>query len=159
MLIDPSLPLRFSTGFAYYSLALSVGEFGFNLYLLQLIFGGVDIPAKFLAILSMSYLGRHTTQATALLLAGGCILALVFVPSGERLELSQDPLKEADPHRPVCLWASQAGKWDVRDSSSTDLVSNSPCYLEQVPVLSGAQVCHLENSPLRLDDIQTPSES
>lgn len=71
----------FSTGFAYYSLALSVGEFGFNLYLLQLIFGGVDIPAKFLAILSMSYLGRHTTQATALLLAGGCILALVFVPS------------------------------------------------------------------------------
>lgn len=86
-LIRPSLPLRFSTGFAYYSLAMGVEEFGFNLYLLQLIFGGVDIPAKFITILSMSYLGRHTTEATALLLAGGSILALIFVPSGEKLEL------------------------------------------------------------------------
>ncbi|XP_015983417.2 solute carrier family 22 member 8 isoform X1 [Rousettus aegyptiacus] len=71
----------FSTGFAYYSLALSVGEFGFNLYLLQLVFGGVDIPAKFVSILSMTYLGRHITLATTLVLAGGSILALIFVPS------------------------------------------------------------------------------
>ncbi|XP_016071833.1 PREDICTED: solute carrier family 22 member 8 isoform X1 [Miniopterus natalensis] len=71
----------FSTGFAYYSLAMGVEEFGVNLYLLQVIFGGVDIPAKFLTILSMSYLGRHTTEVAALLLAGGAILALIFVPS------------------------------------------------------------------------------
>ncbi|XP_004682753.1 PREDICTED: solute carrier family 22 member 8 [Condylura cristata] len=71
----------FSTGFAYYSLAMGVAEFGVNLYLLQLIFGGVDIPAKFITILSMSHLGRHITQGTALLLAGGSILALIFVPA------------------------------------------------------------------------------
>ncbi|XP_062951227.1 organic anion transporter 3 [Cynocephalus volans] len=71
----------FSTGFAYYSLAMGVEEFGVNIYVLQIIFGGVDIPAKFIAILSMSYLGRHTTEAAALLLAGGAILALIFVPS------------------------------------------------------------------------------
>lgn len=159
MLIDLPLPLRFSTGFAYYSLALSVGEFGFNLYLLQLVFGGVDIPAKFVSILSMTYLGRHITLATTLVLAGGSILALIFVPSGERLELPQDPLKEADPRRPVCLRASQAGKWGVGDYSSTDFISSSPCYLEQVPVLSGAQVAHLENSAGELDDNKTPSES
>ncbi|XP_019501074.1 PREDICTED: solute carrier family 22 member 8 [Hipposideros armiger] len=71
----------FSTGFAYYSLAMGVEEFGSNLYLLQLIFGGVDIPAKFITLISMSYLGRHITEATTLLLAGGSILALIFVPS------------------------------------------------------------------------------
>ncbi|KAF6334288.1 solute carrier family 22 member 8 [Rhinolophus ferrumequinum] len=71
----------FATGFAYYSLAMGVEEFGFNLYLLQLVFGGVDIPAKFITILSISYLGRHITEATTLLLAGGSILALIFVPS------------------------------------------------------------------------------
>ncbi|KAM5318602.1 organic anion transporter 3 isoform 2-T2 [Glossophaga mutica] len=71
----------FATGFAYYSLAMAVGEFGVNLYILQLIFGGVDIPAKFLAILSMSYLGRHNTEVATLLLAGTTILALIFVPS------------------------------------------------------------------------------
>ncbi|XP_036151777.1 solute carrier family 22 member 8 isoform X1 [Myotis myotis] len=71
----------FSTGFAYYSLAMGVEDFGVNLYLLQVIFGGVDIPAKFITILSMSYLGRHTTEVIALLLAGASILALIFVPS------------------------------------------------------------------------------
>ncbi|XP_006181858.1 organic anion transporter 3 [Camelus dromedarius] len=71
----------FCTGFAYYSLAMGVEEFGVNLYLLQLIFGGVDIPAKFITIISVSYLGRHITEAAVLLLAGGSILALIFVPS------------------------------------------------------------------------------
>ncbi|XP_020765342.2 organic anion transporter 3 [Odocoileus virginianus] len=71
----------FSTGFAYYSLAMGVEEFGVNLYILQLIFGGVDVPAKFITMLAISYLGRHTTEAALLLLAGGCILSLIFVPA------------------------------------------------------------------------------
>ncbi|XP_076772812.1 organic anion transporter 3 isoform X3 [Arvicanthis niloticus] len=71
----------FSTGFAYYSLAMGVEEFGVNIYILQIIFGGVDIPAKFITILSISYLGRRITQGFLLLLAGGAILALIFVSS------------------------------------------------------------------------------
>ncbi|XP_036718171.1 solute carrier family 22 member 8 isoform X1 [Balaenoptera musculus] len=71
----------FSTGFAYYSLAMGVEEFGVDLYVLQLIFGGVDVPAKFITMVSISYLGRHTTEAVVLLLAGSCILSLIFVPS------------------------------------------------------------------------------
>lgn len=74
---------------------MSVEDFGVNLYVLQLIFGGVDIPAKFIAVLSMNHLGRHITQAGALLLAGGAILAITFVPSGEKPGLSQSPLKAA----------------------------------------------------------------
>lgn len=85
VLTNASLSLRFSTGFAYYSLAMGVEEFGVNIYILQIIFGGVDIPAKFITILSLSYLGRRITQSFLLLLAGGAILALIFVPSGERL--------------------------------------------------------------------------
>ncbi|XP_066216265.1 organic anion transporter 3 [Saccopteryx leptura] len=71
----------FATGFAYYSLAMGVEEFGVNLYILQLIFGGVDIPAKFITVVSMSYLGRHTTEVMTLVLAGGSILSLIFVPA------------------------------------------------------------------------------
>ncbi|NP_001075590.1 organic anion transporter 3 [Oryctolagus cuniculus] len=70
----------FATGFAYYSLAMGVEEFGVNIYILQIIFGGVDIPAKFITILSLSYLGRHITQGAALILAGAAILSLIFVP-------------------------------------------------------------------------------
>uniref|UniRef100_H0VB30 Solute carrier family 22 member 8 n=1 Tax=Cavia porcellus TaxID=10141 RepID=H0VB30_CAVPO len=70
----------FSTGFAYYSLAMGVEEFGVDIYILQIIFGGVDIPSKFITILSVSYLGRHITQASTLLLAGGTILSLLVTP-------------------------------------------------------------------------------
>ncbi|XP_059104577.1 organic anion transporter 3 isoform X2 [Peromyscus eremicus] len=76
-----SLLSWFSTGFAYYSLAMGVEEFGVNIYILQIIFGGVDIPAKFITILSISYLGRRITQGFLLLLAGGAVLALIFVSS------------------------------------------------------------------------------
>ncbi|XP_074087342.1 organic anion transporter 3 [Macrotis lagotis] len=71
----------FATGFAYYSLAMGVEEFGVNIYMLQIIFGGVDVPAKFISVLCLSYVGRRITQAICLLLAGIAILAIIFVPS------------------------------------------------------------------------------
>ncbi|XP_074129107.1 organic anion transporter 3-like [Sminthopsis crassicaudata] len=71
----------FATGFAYYSLAMGVEDFGVNIYMLQIIFGSVDIPAKFISVLCLSYLGRRITQGTCLLLAGTAILANIFVPS------------------------------------------------------------------------------
>ncbi|XP_028917034.1 solute carrier family 22 member 8-like isoform X2 [Ornithorhynchus anatinus] len=70
----------FATSFAYYSLAMDLEGFGVNVYLLQVIFGGVDIPAKLIAIIIISYLGRRTTQVLSLILAGGVILATIFVP-------------------------------------------------------------------------------
>lgn len=111
---------------------MSVEDFGVNLYVLQLIFGGVDIPAKFIAVLSMNHLGRHITQAGALLLAGGAILAITFVPSGEKPGLSQSPLKAAQrvrgQHR-----LPPTGKWAAWDLNSAGSAPNSLCYLEQVP--------------------------
>ncbi|XP_056657558.1 organic anion transporter 3 isoform X2 [Monodelphis domestica] len=71
----------FATGFAYYSLAMGVEDFGVNIYVLQIIFGGVDVPAKFISVLCLSYVGRRITQAACLLLAGTAILANIFVPS------------------------------------------------------------------------------
>lgn len=66
---------------------MGVEEFGVNIYILQIIFGAVDIPAKFITILSISYLGRRITQGFLLLLAGAAILGLIFVSPGERLRL------------------------------------------------------------------------
>ncbi|XP_036619746.1 solute carrier family 22 member 8-like [Trichosurus vulpecula] len=71
----------FATGFAYYSLAMGVEDFGVNIYMLQIIFGGVDVPAKFVSVICLSYVGRRITQGACLLLAGTAILANIFVPS------------------------------------------------------------------------------
>ncbi|XP_005062939.1 PREDICTED: solute carrier family 22 member 6-like [Ficedula albicollis] len=54
--------------------------FGFNVYLSQVVFGAVDIPAKLLSVLVISGLGRRLAQGGALALAGLCILANIFVP-------------------------------------------------------------------------------
>ncbi|NXB08435.1 S226B protein, partial [Cnemophilus loriae] len=70
----------FSTGFAYYGLAMDLQNFEFNIYVVQLIFGAVDIPAKLVSVLSLTYVGRRFTQAVALVLAGSAILANTLVP-------------------------------------------------------------------------------
>ncbi|XP_019326151.1 PREDICTED: solute carrier family 22 member 6-A-like [Aptenodytes forsteri] len=76
----PSSWLRFSTSFAYYGLAMDLQNFDFNIYVIQLIFGAVDIPAKLFSILTITFVGRRFTQSVALILAGLAILANILVP-------------------------------------------------------------------------------
>ncbi|KAJ8276371.1 hypothetical protein COCON_G00081230 [Conger conger] len=71
----------FSTSFAYYGLAMDLQKFGVSIYLIQVIFGAVDIPAKLLAMTSLSFLGRPISQAGCLLLSAAAIFANIFVPS------------------------------------------------------------------------------
>ncbi|XP_072517549.1 solute carrier family 22 member 6-A [Salminus brasiliensis] len=70
----------FSTSFAYYGLAMDLQKFGVNIYLMQIIFGAVDFPAKLVALAMLTYLGRRLTQATCLLSSASVIFANIFVP-------------------------------------------------------------------------------
>ncbi|XP_043538651.1 solute carrier family 22 member 6-like isoform X2 [Chiloscyllium plagiosum] len=70
----------FATGFAYYGLAIDLQGFGVDIYLIQFIFGAVDVPAKFIGFISMSLIGRRFTHSTSLILAGCVIVANIFVP-------------------------------------------------------------------------------
>ncbi|NWX14092.1 S226A protein, partial [Aegotheles bennettii] len=74
----------FSTSFAYYGLAMDLQNFDFNIYVIQLIFGAVDIPAKLVSILTITFVGRRFTQSFALILAGLAILANILVPQDLR---------------------------------------------------------------------------
>ncbi|XP_035480932.1 solute carrier family 22 member 6 isoform X2 [Scophthalmus maximus] len=71
----------FSTSFAYYGLAMDLQKFGVNIYLMQIIFGAVDFPAKLLALGMLSYLGRRVSQAACLFLSALIIFANIFVPT------------------------------------------------------------------------------
>ncbi|KAK7926116.1 hypothetical protein WMY93_008426 [Mugilogobius chulae] len=70
----------FSTSFSYYGLSLDLQKFGVDMYLIQVIFGCADIPAKLVVIITMSRFGRRPSQAGALILAGICILVNLLVP-------------------------------------------------------------------------------
>ncbi|XP_033996045.1 solute carrier family 22 member 6-like [Trematomus bernacchii] len=69
-----------STSFAYYGLAMDLQKFGVDIYLIQVIFGAVDIPAKVVMVVSMSYFGRRTSQCGALIIAGITVLINLLIP-------------------------------------------------------------------------------
>ncbi|XP_041035863.1 solute carrier family 22 member 6-A-like [Carcharodon carcharias] len=70
----------FSTSFAYYGLAIDLQGFGVDIYLIQIIFGAVDIPAKLVGVITLSYIGRRFTQGTSLILAGSIVISNIFIP-------------------------------------------------------------------------------
>ncbi|XP_019747488.1 solute carrier family 22 member 6 isoform X1 [Hippocampus comes] len=71
----------FSTSFAYYGLVLDLQKFGVSIYVMQLIFGAVDFPSKFVALGMLGFLGRRVTQALCLLMSALFIFANIFVPA------------------------------------------------------------------------------
>ncbi|XP_066466308.1 solute carrier family 22 member 6-A-like [Tiliqua scincoides] len=71
----------FSTSFSYYGLAMDLQNFGVSIYLLQLIFGAVDIPAKVIGTITMSYIGRKVSLASFLIVSGLVIIINIFVPT------------------------------------------------------------------------------
>ncbi|KAM4721636.1 solute carrier family 22 member 6-A-like [Rhinophrynus dorsalis] len=70
----------FSTSFAYYGLAMDLQNFNVSIYLIQVIFGAVDFPAKLVSTTMMIYIGRKVTQCFSLVLGGMAIIANIFVP-------------------------------------------------------------------------------
>uniref|UniRef100_H3A576 Major facilitator superfamily (MFS) profile domain-containing protein n=1 Tax=Latimeria chalumnae TaxID=7897 RepID=H3A576_LATCH len=71
----------FSTSFSYYGLVMDLQRFSVSIYLIQVIFGAVDFPAKLITAVALSCLGRRITQAVTLMLAGLTILANILVPA------------------------------------------------------------------------------
>ncbi|KAK9536659.1 hypothetical protein VZT92_006424 [Zoarces viviparus] len=74
-----------STSFAYYGLAMDLQKFGVDFYLIQVIFGAVDIPAKVIITVSMCFIGRRPSQCGALIIAGITILINLLVPYDKQI--------------------------------------------------------------------------
>lgn len=62
---------------------MDLQAFGVSIYLIQVIFGAVDLPAKLVGFLVINSLGRRPAQMASLLLAGVCILVNGVIPQGE----------------------------------------------------------------------------
>lgn len=61
---------------------MDLQKFGVDIYLIQVIFGAVDIPAKVVITVTMSLFGRRPSQCGALIIAGVTILVNLLVPHG-----------------------------------------------------------------------------
>ncbi|XP_052663602.1 solute carrier family 22 member 13-like isoform X2 [Harpia harpyja] len=88
----------FVNSLVYYGLSLNVTNFGLDIYLTQLAFGAVEIPARIGCIFILQWFGRKKSQAVLLLLSGLVCLIITGIP--EALA-SPPPLRPArDHHRP-----------------------------------------------------------
>ncbi|EGW00824.1 Solute carrier family 22 member 13 [Cricetulus griseus] len=72
----------FVDSLVYYGLGLQVGDFGLDIYLTQVIFGAVEVPARFSSIFLMEKLGRKWSQLGSLTLAGVMCVVIIFIPAG-----------------------------------------------------------------------------
>ncbi|XP_009556637.2 solute carrier family 22 member 13 isoform X1 [Cuculus canorus] len=73
----------FADSIVYYGLSLSVSSFGLNIYLMQLIFGTVELPARISCIFLLQWFGRKKTQAVLLLLSGLMCLIITGIPEDQ----------------------------------------------------------------------------
>ncbi|XP_075172848.1 solute carrier family 22 member 13-like [Anomaloglossus baeobatrachus] len=70
----------FVNSLVYYGLSLNVGSFGFDIYLTQLIFGAVEIPARLGSMFMVQFFGRRLSQSLSLLLGGTACLIITAIP-------------------------------------------------------------------------------
>lgn len=82
--VPPCLAFRFVNSFVYYGLSLNVTNFGLDIYLTQLAFGAVEIPARVGCIFILQRFGRRKTQAVLLVLSGLVCLIITGIPEGEQ---------------------------------------------------------------------------
>lgn len=82
---------RFVNSLVYYGLSLNVGSFGLDIYLTQLVFGAVEIPARSLCLLLLQWFGRKKSQSFFLLLGGVMCLIITGIPKGMQQLLQVQP--------------------------------------------------------------------
>ncbi|XP_075068277.1 solute carrier family 22 member 13-like [Mixophyes fleayi] len=70
----------FVNSLVYYGLSLNVGSFGLDIYLTQLIFGAVEIPARLGSMFIVQICGRKLSQSMCLLLGGTVCLIITAIP-------------------------------------------------------------------------------
>lgn len=77
------MPCSFSQMISYYGLVLDLQNLGSDIFLLQVLFGAVDLLGRATTTFLLSFLGHRMTLASFQAMAGLSILANIFVPQGE----------------------------------------------------------------------------
>ncbi|PKK32018.1 solute carrier family 22 (organic anion/urate transporter), member 13 [Columba livia] len=73
----------FADSLVYYGLSLNVTHFGLDIYLTQLAFGAVELPARFGCIFLLQWFGRKKSQVVLLLLSGIMCLIITVIPEDQ----------------------------------------------------------------------------
>lgn len=73
---------RFVNVLVYYGLSLNISDFGMNIYLTQMIFGLVEMPARTVTLFTLNR-SRRISQLAFLATGGLACLLTIFIPNGK----------------------------------------------------------------------------
>ena len=68
----------------FFGLILHLQHMGSNVFLFQVIFGMVNLPASYIAFLALNHMGRRVSQMLFMSVLGISILTTTFLPEGEK---------------------------------------------------------------------------
>ncbi|CAK7309147.1 Organic anion transporter 7 [Vulpes lagopus] len=72
--------VRFANYMPFFGLTLHLQHMGSNVFLFQVIFGMVNLPANYIAFLALNHMGRRVSQMLFMSLLGISILTTTFLP-------------------------------------------------------------------------------
>ncbi|XP_047679305.1 solute carrier family 22 member 9-like [Prionailurus viverrinus] len=72
--------VRFAVYMSFYGLILHIQQIGSNVFLSQVLFGLVNIPSSYIAVLALNYIGRRICQMIFFSFLGISILITTFLP-------------------------------------------------------------------------------
>uniref|UniRef100_A0A3Q3XEW2 Major facilitator superfamily (MFS) profile domain-containing protein n=1 Tax=Mola mola TaxID=94237 RepID=A0A3Q3XEW2_MOLML len=72
--------LWFAVAFLYYGISFRISGFGISIYLTQLVYGAVEVPAKILTYFVLRWIGRRNGQAFFLITTGALIGINTVIP-------------------------------------------------------------------------------
>lgn len=95
---------RFAVGFMYYGISFKISGFGVDIYLTQLIYGAIEIPAKIVTFFAVDWIGRRNSQAAFLIITGALIGLNTAIPlGGNDLSLHSPMTSTCFPAKPFAL--------------------------------------------------------
>ena len=83
-LVSSFVHYRFAGTIPFFGIMINLQHFGSNIFLFQVIFGGLTVSVQSLAVLPLNHMGHRPTQMFLMFLVGISILVNTFVPQGER---------------------------------------------------------------------------